>query len=695
MVRDGFANGAIQVSGVRLSVGIALLAALSGAAGFGFVLAAQELPPKEAFQVLRPEPAGPRITPYLRYQLDLAWRQDEVRRRKWEAIRDERELLNLQQELRKELLEMIGGLPTEKTDLHPEITGKIQGDGYSIEKLIFQSLPGIYVTALVYSPDDHSQKHPAVLVPAGHATNGKIHYQGLSQRLAKRGYVVIAWDPVGQGERSQFWDEKNGKSRYNLVCAEHAVLGNLAYLAGANLARWEVWDGMRAVDYLLTRPDVDADRISITGTSGGGVQTALIAALDPRIKAAVPSCYISSSPMRMANRIFADPDSDPEQDLYGMVSRGVDHVGLLMLMYPRPVMVASAVLDFFPIEGARKTFREAQGLYEKFGQGHRIAMVEGYHKHEYSAENQEAALNFLDRFNRMPIRTGLTRPNELPDRELLCTASGQVMVDKKDARSLTDVIGEYYDGRKSSAKLDIATVYRRGAGRPGDERSVAEFHGAPAGDSQILWESQGTTKVRGVLVDKFVLHHSSGLEMPLLFLHRDSNEKREVLLWFSETGKAAAADWGELQKRLNEGFDIVTFDLRGMGETRMPFTAVSPDDPTLGKLDFDQAYSNSLSGVLANHVYNSLLTGRPYFFDMIEDAEIATQFAKEKLGRNVTAVTAMGANGTLASAISEVLPGIKFLEPADAKVLRWSDLVEQKQEVWPIQFLVPGGAYIH
>ena len=693
MVRDGLADGAFQVSSVRLSAGIALLAALSGAGGFD--LAAQELPPRDAFQVLSPEPAGPRMTPYLRYQLDLAWHQDEARRREWEVIRDEHELLKLQQELRKKLLEMIGGLPAEKTDLHPEITGKIQRDGYSIEKLIFQSLPGVYVTALVYSPDDQSQKHPAVLVPAGHATNGKIHYQGLSQRLVKRGYVVIAWDPVGQGERSQFWDAKAGKSRYNLVCAEHAVLGNLAYLAGANLARWEVWDGMRAVDYLLTRPDVDADRISITGTSGGGTQTALIAALDPRIKGAVPSCYISSLPMRMANRIFADPDSDPEQDLYGMVSRGVDHVGLLMLMYPRPVMVASAVLDFFPIEGARKTFREAQGLYEKFGQGDRIAMVEGYHKHEYSTENQEAALNFLDRFNRMPTRTGLARPNELPDRDLLCSTSGQVMVDEKDARSLMDVIREYYDGRKSSSKLNIATVYRRGEGRRVDEWSVAEFKGAPAGDSQILWESQGTTNVRGVLVDKFVLHHSRGLKMPLLFIHQDSNEKREVLLWFSETGKATAADWGELQKRLNEGYDIVTFDLRGMGETRMPFTAVSPDDPTLGKLDFDQAYSNALSGVLANHVYNSLLTGRPYFFEMIEDAEIARQFAKEKLGRNVTAVTAMGANYTLASAISEVLPGIKFFATADAKVLRWSDLVEQKQEVWPIQFLVPGGAYIH
>jgi len=197
------------------------------------------------------------------------------------------------------------------------------------------------------------------------------------------------------------------------------------------------------------------------------------------------------------------------------------------------------------------------------------------------------------------------------------------------------------------------------------------------------------------VVEKFVLHHSRGLEIPLLFIHQDSNEKREVLFWFGEAGKATAADWSELQKRLNEGYDIVTFDFRGMGETRMPFTAVSPDDATLGRLDFDQAYANEISGVLANHVYNSLLTGGPYFFEMIEDAEIARQFVQEKLGRNVTAATGFGANYTLASAISEVLPAIRLLANADAKVLRWSDLVEQKQEVWPIQFLVPGGAYIH
>jgi hypothetical protein len=120
---------------------------------------------------------------------------------------------------------------------------------------------------------------------------------------------------VGQGERSQFWDAKAKRSRYNQICGEHAVMGNLAYLAGANLARWEVWDGVRAVDYLLTRADVDGSRINITGTSGGGFQTALMGALDERIKVIIPSCYITALPMRVENRIFADSDSDPS-DLF-------------------------------------------------------------------------------------------------------------------------------------------------------------------------------------------------------------------------------------------------------------------------------------------------------------------------------------------------------------------------------------------
>ena len=134
---------------------------------------------------------------------------------------------------------------------------------------------------------------------------------------------------------------------------------------------------MRALDYLLTRSEVDRTRISITGTSGGGFQAAIIAALDRRIQTAAPSCYITALPMRVANRIFMDPDSDPEQDPAGMIADGIGHAGLLVLMYPRPVFVAAAVLDFFPIEGTRATFREVARVYRRFGHGRGAALAVG------------------------------------------------------------------------------------------------------------------------------------------------------------------------------------------------------------------------------------------------------------------------------------------------------------------------------
>jgi pimeloyl-ACP methyl ester carboxylesterase len=659
-------------------------------------LAADDVPPADAFQVFEQTfPMGPRITPYLRYQSEQAWEQDKQRQTVWAGIHTEKELLAVQDELRKKLLQMIGGLPEKKTDLHQRITGKIEMDGFSIEKLIFESLPGVYVTGLVYIPSDHSKKSPAVLVPAGHAPNGKIYYQELCQRLAKRGYVVLAWDPVGQGERSQFWGAQAAKSRYNLICAEHAVLGNLAYLAGANLARWEIWDGIRAVDYLLTRPEVDAERISIVGTSGGGFQAAHIAALDKRIKVVVPSCYITALPMRIFNRIFADPDSDPEQDLFGMISNGVDNAGLLLLMYPRPVLVAAAVLDFFPIEGTHRTFREVRSFYEHFNHGDRIGLVESYNGHQFSLENQEAALGFLDHFNGMGVRHGLPAVQKLEDKQLLCTSSGQVMLEFTDARSLMDVIRDYYTEQKGTRNSTIAHEYF-GNGYSGIKSwRVEENKGIPLASDWISWELVGSTKSKDVLIDRYVLRHSGMLEMPLLHIRRTSGGKRAALLWFQENGKAKAANWPEIEKYLNAGYDVISFDFRGLGETRMPYKADSPDDPAMARLDFDQAYTSPLSGVLAGYVYNSILTGRAYFLQMIEDAEIAERFAQEKLVMRVSAVTAPGEAFSLAKDISETLPGIALLPQPDGRSLSWAAIVREKQELWPIQYLMPAGAYIH
>ena len=657
----------------------------------------QAAPPEEAFKVMPAPLNGPQITPYLQYQTDMAWRQDTARLAAWRNVQSESDLIRLQNELRKKLLTMIGGLPTARTPLQPRITGTIPMAGFHIEKLLFESLPGVYVTALLYLPDqskeNKAKKLPAILVPAGHAPDGKAHYQALCQRLVQRGYVVLAWDPIGQGERSQFWDAKSAKSRYNLICAEHAVLGNLAYLAGTNLARWEIWDGLRAFDYLLTRLEVDPDRINITGTSGGGFQAMHIAALEPRIKVAAISCYITSLPMRIHNRIFKDPDSDPEQDLYGMLSNEVDHAGLLLLMYPRPVFVAAAVLDFFPIEGAERTVREVQEFYSRFGHADRISMIEGYHGHEYSPGNQEAAFEFLDHFNEFPATRTLAPVKEMDAKTVQCTRTGQVVVDAEDAKPLIDLIRDYYRERKGQQTPSMRDLYY-GRGYPGiNSWKVAAYDNVTPPEGVIAWEHRGSSTIENILIDRYALHHSHGLVMPLLHLYNKENGGKRWLMWFTNHGKAGPRDWQEIRKQVDDGYDVITFDFRGLGETRMLYKAVSEDDPSLALLDDLQAYVNPLSSVLADYVYNSLLTGRPYFLQMIEDAEIALRFSQEKLHAGTFSIASDPQSAVLADALVRALPGVQLLlYPTD--FIKWSDLVIQRREQWPIEDLLPGGAYI-
>ena len=374
---------------------------------------------------------------------------------------------------------------------------------------------------------------------------GKIHYQALCQRS---GETRIRCDLLGPDrDRANAVNSgmrKRAKSRYNLICAEHAVLGNLAYLAGTNLARWEIWDGIRAVDYLLTRPDVDRERINITGTSGGGFQAAHIAALDRRIKVAAPSCYITALPMRIHNRIFKDPDSDPEQDLYGMISNQVDHAGLLLMMYPRPVFVAAAVLDFFPIEGTHKTFREVADIYGRFQHADRIAMTEGYHEHQFSPENQEAAMNFLDHFNRLPLRHGLAPVKELDEKALQCTRTGQVMLDFEGARSMMDVIREYYLEHKNSLRRVLSSSIIPNFIRRIDTWKVAEFGGEVPGQQEIRWEARGSSQFEGITIDKYLLHHSRYLELPLLYIHKGGGRRPLLVGWGERESSGAGLGRG-------------------------------------------------------------------------------------------------------------------------------------------------------
>ena len=640
--------------------------------------AAAGAPPAEAFRVLEREPPeGPRLTPYLERQLELAWAQDAVRLAAWSRVRSEAELRRLQADTRARVLSLIGGLPAQRSPLNARVTASVPMDGYRIEKLVFESLPGLHVTALLYLPDGPGPR-PAVLLPCGHSGVGKAYanYQEIGGRLAKRGYVVLSWDPVGQGERSQFWDESRGDSRYNLVCGEHAVLGNLATLAGTSLVRYEVWDGMRAVDYLLTRPEVDGRRVSITGTSGGGFQSTWIGALDERIGVVAPSCFVTALPMRMANRIFEDPDSDPEQDPPGLVSEGVDHPGLLLLAWPRPIHVSAAVRDFVPIEGARRTVRELRALYGRLGLGERVGFAEGYHEHRYSAENQERAFAFLDRWNGLPVRDGLASVRLLPPESLRVTKRGQVRLDL-GGRSLVDVIREDARARGGSRRPSLAALYR---------------NGRSAGDERVSWQKTGGSLAGDVAIDRYLLR-AGGLSLPLLHVHRAGAAPGRLLLDVSLAGKAGPAEWPQLVEQLASGDAVVSFDLRGTGENRMRYRAASIDDPAIAPADEAAAYADPLSSVLGNHVYNSLLTGRPYLLEAIDDVAAAARFSREALGAKRLAIAGRGEAGLLAASAARLLE-LELASAPGTPVFSWREAVEQGRERWPIQYLVPGGALL-
>jgi hypothetical protein len=393
----------------------------------------------------------------------------------------------------------------------------------------------------------------------------------------------------------------------------------------------------------------------------------------------------------MANRIFEDPDSDPEQDPYRLVSAGVDHPGLLLLIHPRPVILLTAVKDFFPIEGARKTFREVRALYRRFGHGDRIAMAEGVHGHMYSPENRRAAFAFMDRFNRQPARHALDPITILDPAALRCTPTGQVRVDLP-GRSLPEVIREEWRGR-ARPRVSLADLYRS-EGNP----QVARWPVVPKGPAPavagIAWEAAGTSRVGDVSIDRYRLHHSDHLLLPVLHIHRETTPRGRVVLALSLEGKLGASDWPAVLQRLDAGEEVVTFDFRGVGETGMRYRAASGDDPTLAEADERRAYFSPLSGVLANHVYNSLLTGRPYILEMIDDVAIVARFARQRLGAARVTVADFGNAGLLADAIPGVLRDVSASPSAGPRALRWAELVEEMRELWPIQYLMPKGALL-
>src|SRR5690606_38076423 len=291
-----------------------------------------------------------------------------------------------QQEIKRKFEKVLGPFP-EKTPLKPQITKRIEKEDFTVEHILYESQPGFYVTSSLYLPKGKRGKLPAIIYCSGHAPEGyrSDTYQHVIQNLVNKGFAVFAFDPVGQGERLEYPAEEAGKSHLGGPTKEHSYPGAQAFISGRSQAWFMIWDGIRAVDYLLTRKEIDPQRIGITGRSGGGTQASYIAALDDRIYAAAPENYITS----FKRLIETNGPQDAEQNLLHGIAEGLDHADLLALRAPKPTLMITTTRDIFNIQGARETFKEVARIYEAYDKVEHFTMVEDDAAHASTLKNRE------------------------------------------------------------------------------------------------------------------------------------------------------------------------------------------------------------------------------------------------------------------------------------------------------------------
>ncbi len=348
-------------------------------------------------------------------------RKLDANRRRRKQLTTAREAESYVKEVQEKIQTCFAPFP-ERTPLNAKVTKRTERDQYAIENVIFESRPGFLVTANLYLPKS-TKPAPGVIGTCGHSMNGKMAdaYQGFAQGLARQGYAVLIYDPLGQGERIQYLDEKL-KPTVGGSVRDHLHAGNQQYLVGESVGSWRAWDGMRALDYLLTRSEVDPNHIGVTGNSGGGTMTTWLCGVERRWTMAAPSCFVTSFQRNLENELPADTEQCPPRAL----EFGLDHLDFLAAMAPKPVIILAKEGDYFDARGSRYALKELRHLYRLLGAEENIALYVGPGGHGYSQENREAMYGWFNRQTK--LRDGQSEPElTMEDEETLrCTPRGQV-----------------------------------------------------------------------------------------------------------------------------------------------------------------------------------------------------------------------------------------------------------------------------
>ncbi len=367
------------------------------------------------------------------YMIQRMNRARASRRALLAQIQSKEQVANRTATVRSQLWELLGGRP-EETPLNPRVTGTIERNGYRIEKLIFESMPQIYVTANLYIPTAGKPPFPAILAPLGHTANGKaaMRYQYTFQTLARKGYVVLTWDPFGQGERTQYLQPGTNHTRFHAISMEHTQAGRPMVLFGNTFALYLAWDGIRGLDYLLTRPEVDAQRMGCTGQSGGGTMTMFLGALEPRIHAAVA---IEGNFENVAGPFYDPPGAiaDSETDVVGSLPLRMDRGDLLAAFAPKPMLICYTRHDegetYGPVntEATEENYDELVRIYGILGAKDKVQLFTGDLPHGMDFFSRRAIYGWFNRwFDKMDAGVEEAEYDDGPDIALNATTTGQV-----------------------------------------------------------------------------------------------------------------------------------------------------------------------------------------------------------------------------------------------------------------------------
>jgi cephalosporin-C deacetylase-like acetyl esterase len=484
-------------------------------------------------------------------------------------IQSKEQIVDRSATVRAQLWEILGSRP-EETPLNVRTAGVLNRSGYCIEKLIFESMPGVYVTANLYLPTTGKPPYPGILAPLGHTDKGKAYrsYQYSFQNLARKGYAVLAYDPFGQGERMQYLLNKTNRSRYS---SEHLQAGRPMVLLGSAFARYRVWDGIRSLDYLLSRSEVDPQRIGCAGHSGGATMTMYLAALDPRIQVAVA---VEGNYENMAGPNYDPPGAiaDAEQNIVGSLPLGLDRGDLLAAFAPKPLLMCYTVHDqgqtYSPVyeEATKENYDELLRVYGILGARNKVELVAGHLPHQLDFFSRRAMYGWFNRwFEKMDAGVEEADFDASPDAALNCTITGQVLT-SLGGRSIVQL------NRDRAKELLPPSLFSIQGADPSSAREqvraqLTKLLALPSQRTPLNAHTLSSDLGRKLRIDEIQFESEPDIRIEGWFVRpKEGAAVRPTVLYISDgLADMAVAEPSSLDEIFNHDNAICAINMRGMG----------------------------------------------------------------------------------------------------------------------------------